>query len=101
MEWLQARFDEVSPEEPEESQPSELSNLKAEMMKNKKRIKSMMATLESQTKLLRALAVTIDPKFKLPDDPEGNRGADSTDDGLKASLEAEMESEEPLDETRG
>ena len=61
----------------------------------------MMATLESQTKLLRALAVTIDPKFKLPDDPEGNRGADSTDDGLKASLEAEMESEEPLDETRG
>ena len=101
VEWLQARFAEVSPEAPEESQPSELSNVKAEIMKNKKRIKSMMAMLESQNKLLRALAVTIDPKFQLPDDPEGNRGADDTDHGLKPSLDAELEREEPLDDTRG
>lgn len=101
VEWLQARFAEVSPETPKESQPSELSNLKAEIMKNKKRIKSMMAMLESQNKLLRALAVTINPKFQLPDDPEGNRGSDDTDDGLKPSHEAELEREEPLDDTRG
>ena len=101
VEWLQARFAEVSPEAPEESQPSELSNVRAEIMKNKKRIKSMMAMLESQNKLLRALAVTIDPKFQLPDDPEGNMGSDNTDAGLKASLEPKLEREEPLDDTRG
>ena len=99
MEWLQARFADVSPEPTKDSPPSELADMKGEMVKNKKKIKSMMATLESQNKLLRTLAITIDPKFQLPDDPEGNRGADSTDSEIRATLETELESEEPTDPT--
>ena len=99
MEWLQARFADVSPEPTKDSPPSELADVKAEVMKNKKKIKSMMATLESQNKLLRTLAITIDPKFQLQDDPEGNREADSTDSEIRASLETELESEELTDPT--
>ena len=99
MEWLQARFAEVSPEEAEESEPSELADLKAEMMKNKKRIKSMMAMLEAQNKLLRTLALKIDPKFGLPEGAAGEWGADRMDGGKQAPLDEDKESEEVTDDT--
>ena len=67
-EWLHARFAEAAPEPVEEGQTSEFAELKEEMLKNKKRIKSMMAMLEAQSKLLKNLAVAVDPKFKLPQD---------------------------------
>ena len=67
-EWLHASFAEAAPEPVEEGQTSEFAELKEEMLKNKKRIKSMMAMLEAQNKLLKSLAVTVDPKFKLPQD---------------------------------
>ena len=53
FERLELKFAEIMPDQAEESQPSELADLKAEMAKNKKRIKSMMAMLEAQNKLLR------------------------------------------------
>jgi len=100
MKWLQATFAEVSPEPAsEESEQSELSDLKAEMLKNKKRIKSMMAMLEAQNKLLRSLAVTIDPEFKFPEEAEGQWGVDRMDGGMQASLDTEKEVEEPTDDT--
>ena len=77
MQWLQARFPEVSSEPTsEESQQSEIADLKAEIMKNKKTIKSM-------NKLLRTLAVTIDPTIKLPEEAEDQWEADCLDDGQK------------------
>ena len=45
-EWLHARFAEAAPEPVEEGQTSEFAELKEEILKNKKRIKSMMAMLE-------------------------------------------------------
>ena len=45
-EWLHARFAEAAPEQVEEGQTSEFAELKEEILKNKKRIKSMMAMLE-------------------------------------------------------
>ena len=59
------------------------------MLKNKKRIKSIMAMLEAQNKLLKNLAAVVDPKFKLPEDVDGVSGA------ARASLEAGIESEKP------
>ena len=77
MQWLQARFPEVSSEPTnEESEQSEIADLKAEIMKNKKTIKSM-------NKLLRTLAVTIDPTIKLPEETEDQWEADCLDDGQK------------------
>jgi len=67
-EWLHARFAEAAPEPVEEGQTSEFAELKEEMLKNKKRIKSIMAMLEAQNKLLKNLAAVVDPKFKLPQD---------------------------------
>lgn len=99
VEWLQAAFAEVSPEPVEEGEPSELVELRTEMMKNKKRIKSIVAMLEAQNKLLRRLAVTIDPMFHLPDVAEGRWGPDGVDSGLKASTSTEEENEEARGET--
>ena len=96
-EWLHARFADVSPEPAKDNPPSELADVKAEIMKNKKKIKSMMATLESLNKLLRTLAITIDPKFQVPDDPEGN----STGSEIRASFETEQESKEPTPGSHG
>ena len=101
MEWLQARFADARPEPTKDSPPSELAEMKGEMVKNKKKIKSMMATLESQNKLLRTLAKTIDPTFQFAGDPEGNRGADSTDSEIRATLETDLESKEPTPGSHG
>ena len=46
-EWLHARFAEAAPEPVEEGQTSEFAELKEEILKIKKRIKSMMAMLEA------------------------------------------------------
>lgn len=81
---MKASFAEVSPEPIEEGEPSELAELRNEMTKNKKRIKSMMAMLEAQNKLLRSLAVTIDPTVVLPEVPEDELGADDVDGGPRA-----------------
>ena len=40
------------------------------MLKNKEKIKSMIAMLEAQNKLLKNLAVAVDPKFKLSQDAD-------------------------------
>ena len=50
-------------------------------MKNKKRIKSVVNMLEAQNKLLRSLALSINPNFQLPEDIErASWTADDTDD---------------------
>ena len=85
-EWVKASFAEVSPEPIEEGEPSELAELRNEMIKNKKRIKSMMAMLEAQNKLLRNLAETIDPTAVLPEVPDDEFGADDVDGGPRAPL---------------
>ena len=46
-EWLHARFAEAAPEPVEEGQTSEFAELKEEILKIKKRIKSMMAMMEA------------------------------------------------------
>ena len=89
IDWLHARFVEAAPEPVEEGQTSEFAELKEEMLKNKKRIKSMMAMLEAQNKLLKNLAAVVDPKFKVREDVDGVRGA------ARASLEGGTESEMP------
>ena len=98
LEWLYARFSEVSPEAVDEERKSnELAKLEEEMMKNKKRIKSMMEMLEAQNKLLRSLAQRIDPSFE--------KGKEKTwvedhKDGVDGhSREGGKESEEPTDDT--
>ena len=102
MEWLQARFAEASPEPfTEDTKTTELANLQEETMKNKKRIKSMMAMLEAQNRLLTRLALTIDPGFELPEDEETRRtddtdATDATDARNQASLK---ENEEHADDT--
>ena len=88
IEWLQERFSETSPAPVQDSEPSELNELKAEMTKNTKRIKSMMTMLEAQSKLLRTLAKTIDPKFELLNDAGDISRVDNTDGVLEKSLEA-------------
>ena len=89
LDWLHARFAEAAPEPVEEGQTSEFAELKEEMLKNKKRIKSMMAMLEAQNKLLKNLAAVVDPKFKVREDVDGVSGA------ARASLEGGIESEMP------
>ncbi|XP_068755474.1 transient receptor potential cation channel subfamily A member 1-like [Montipora capricornis] len=88
IEWLQERFSETSPAPVQDSEPSELNELKAETTKNTKRIKSMMTMLEAQSKLLRTLAKTIDPKFELLNDAGDISRVDNTDGVLEKSLEA-------------
>lgn len=82
-EWLQARYAEAAPEPlTEDSKPSEFTELRKEMMKNKKRIKSVVNMLEAQNKLLKSLALSINPNFRLPEDIErANWSADDTEDG--------------------
>lgn len=100
MAWLQARFSEAVPEPvADESKPSEIAKLQEEMMKNKKRMKSMMAMMEAQNKLLRSLALRIDPAFGLPEGTEETWGMDGTDGRNPTSLDAGKESEVPTDDT--
>ena len=82
MDWLQARYAEASPEPlAEDPKPTELTELREEMMKNKRRIKSVVNMLEAQNKLLRSLALSINPSFQLPEDIErASWSADDTED---------------------
>ena len=82
MEWLQARYAEAAPEPlTEDSKPTELTELREGMMKNKKRIKSVVNMLEAQNKLLRRLALSINPNFQLPEDIDrASWSADDTGD---------------------
>ena len=103
-EWLQARYAEAAPEPAEENQSTELTELREGMMKNKKRIKSVAIMLEAQNKLLRSLALSINPDFQLPEDIERASwiadGTDDVDGRHKSSLETvEEENEEPTDGT--
>lgn len=102
LEWLQARFAEISPVAVEDGESSEQSELKIEMMKNKKRIKSIMEMLESQNKLLRRLAVKIDPKFQFSDGAEGDLGVSSVDgDPQESRAPGETIGERPTDSIGG
>ena len=97
MEWLQARYAEAAPEPlTEDSKPTELTELREGMMKNKKRIKSVVNMLEVQNKLLRRLALAINPNFQLPEDIE--RASWSADDRKTSSLETVEEQSEQLKE---
>ena len=82
MEWLQARYAEAAPVPlAEDTKPTELTELREGMMKNNKRIKSVVNMLEAQNKLLRSLALLINPNFQLPEDIERARwSADDTED---------------------
>jgi len=82
IEWLQARYAETAPEPlAENNKSTELTELREGMMKNKKRIKSVVNMLEAQNKLLRSLALSINPNFQLPEDIErASWTADDTDD---------------------
>ncbi|KAL9969326.1 hypothetical protein ACROYT_G021526 [Oculina patagonica] len=104
LEWLQARYAAASAEPVfEEEKTTELAELQEGMMKNKKRIKSIVTMLEAQNELLRRLAFTIDPGFELPEGTEGaswkTRGGDATDGRNQSSLGTIEEfSEETTDE---
>jgi len=106
IEWLQARYAEATPEPlAEDNKPSELTELREGMMKNKKRIKSVVIMLEAQNKLLRSLALSINPNFQLPEGIErASWSADETDDmdgRNKSSLATiEEQSEVPSDSTK-
>ena len=82
MEWLQARYAEAALEPlAENNKSTELTELREGMMKNKKRIKSVVNMLEAQNKLLRSLALSIIPDFQLPEDDErASWAADDTDE---------------------
>ena len=82
MEWLQARYSEAAPEPlAENNKSTELTELRDGMMKNKKRIKSVVNMLEAQSKLLTSLALSINPNFQLPEDIErASWTADGTED---------------------
>ena len=74
------------------------------MIKNKKRIKSIAAMLEAQNKLLRSLALTIDPSLELQEGTEEaswkTDGGDSRNGRNQSSLETIKElKEEPTDGT--
>ena len=74
-------------------------------MKNKKRIKSVVNMLEAQNKLLRSLALTINPDFQLPEDIARaswtTNGTEDIHGRHHSSLETVEElSEEPIDDTR-
>ena len=107
MEWLQARY-AAATQEPvfEENKPTDLTELRVEMMKNKKRIKSIVTMLEAQNKLLRSLALSVNPNFELPEDTEEaiwrKDGTDNKDGRYHSSLETVKElSEEPTDDDTG
>ena len=105
MEWLQARYAEATPEPlTEDTKPTELTELREGMMKNKKRFKSVVKMLEAQNKLLSSMTLSINPNFQLPEDIDrANWSADCTEDidaRHQTSLETvEEQSEEPADST--
>ena len=72
------------------------------MTKNKKRIKSVVNMLEAQNKLLKSLALAIDPTFQLPEGIErvswSSHGTDEKDGRKKSPLAIIQEHrEEPKD----
>jgi len=102
--WLQARFSEAIPEPvADESKPTELAKLEEEVMKNRKKMKSMMAMMEAQNKLLRGLALRIDPSFELPEGTEEassrTDGADGANDRYRTAVDGGKEDEGPTDKT--
>ena len=100
MDWLQARFSEAVPAPvADEGKPTEIAKLEEEMMKNKKRMKTMMAMMEAQSKLLRKLALRIDPSFELPNGTEETWMTDGTDGRNLTPLDTGKESEVPTDDT--
>lgn len=104
IEWLQARFSEAIPEPvADESKPNELAKLEEEVMKNRKKMKSMMAMLEAQNKLLRSLALRIDPSFELPEGTDEaswrTDDVDGTDGRNRTAVDGGKEDEVPTDET--
>ena len=104
MEWLQERFSEAVPEPvADESQPTELAKLQEEVMKNRKKMKSMMAMMEAQNQLLRSVALRIDPSFELPEGTEEHSwktdGADGTDGRNLTAVDGGKEGEVPTDKT--
>lgn len=104
IEWLQARFSEAIPEPvADESKPNELAKLEEEVMKNRKKMKSMMAMMEAQIKLLRSLALRIDPSFELPEGTEEASwragGTDTADGRNRTAVDGGKEDELPTDKT--
>ena len=100
--WLQERFSEAIPEPVEdESKTTELAKLEEEVVKNRKKMKSMMAMMEAQNKLLRSLALKIDPTFELPEVTEEHGwktdGADETDSRNLTAVDGGKEDEMPTD----
>ena len=108
MEWIQARYPEAVPEPlAEDTKQTELIEFREGMMKkNKKRFKSVVEMLEAQNKLLRNLALSINPNFQLPEDIERVTWSAECTEGIEVrnqhqpSLKTvEEHSEEPTDDT--
>ena len=100
--WLQERFAEAIPEPVvHESKPTELAKLEEEVVKNRKKMRSMMAMMEAQNKLLRSLALKIDPRFELPEVTEEHSwktdDADETDGRNRTDVDGGKEDEMPTD----
>ena len=96
MQWLQARYAEESLSPVNGSELSALNEIKAEMTKNRKRMKSMTAILEEQDKLIKTLAVKLGHNFQMPDSTAGKESVGSSDGGLGGeSVLQEKDLEEP------
>ena len=104
MEWLQERFSEAIPEPAaDNSKPTELAKLEEQVMKNRKKMKLMMAMMDAQNKLLRSLALRIDPGFELPEGTEEGSwrtdGTNGTNDRNRTAVDGEIKEEAPTDKT--
>ena len=103
MEWLQARYPEAAPEPlTEDTKPTELIELREGMMKNRKRFKSAVSMLKAQNKLLRNLALSINPNFQLPEDIERATWSADCTEGMEARHQTSLKtvkehSQEPTD----
>ena len=88
-EWLQARYAEAAPEPlAADNKPTELTELREGMMKNKKRIKSVVNMLEAQNEFLRCLALSINPARRYRESqPVCRYDTDDIDRRSKSSLE--------------
>ncbi|XP_068698482.1 transient receptor potential cation channel subfamily A member 1-like isoform X2 [Montipora foliosa] len=96
MQWLQARYAEENPSPVNGSELSALSEIKAEMTKNRKRMKSMTAILEEQDKLIKTLAVKLGHNFQMPHSTAGKESVEGSDGGLGGeSVFQEKDIEEP------
>lgn len=91
MGWLQERFAEISPQPVHKGQPLEISELKDAMTKSKKKIKSMMTLLEAHNRLLKALVLTIDPKFEFQHGAVSTEGSENANGVLREPFNAEKE----------